>query len=283
MTRFTSLSVESRQGFARVTLNRPERRNAFDGGMVGDLTEAFRELGLAPETRGIVLTGAGPVFCAGADLRWMSQEAPIPEAQAQADAERLIRMYRTIDECPCPVIARVQGSAFGGGVGLLAVCDIVVAVPEATLALSEVRLGLVPAVIAPFLLRTAGESFMRRYCLTGEAFSVEVARRYNLIHDIVEAGRLDDRTAELAGMVMHLAPRAARDAKAFLRRLLTLPEAERWAVCARANAEARLSDEASEGLRAFLDKRPAAWTTSQVPEQRHDAAQPTPDAAGRRA
>ncbi len=125
MTQFTSILVEPSNGMARITLNRPERRNAFDDRMAGELCEAFEDLGKDPSMRVIVLAGAGLVFCAGADLRWMSPEKPISERQAREDAERLIRMYRAIDECPCPVIGRIHGAAFGGGVGLIAVCDIV--------------------------------------------------------------------------------------------------------------------------------------------------------------
>ncbi len=264
MSRFHTLLVESSRAIARITLNRPERRNAFDALMADELREAFEELGGDSSVRGAVLAGAGPAFCAGADLRWMSPDSPVSETQAREDADRLIRMYRAIDECPCPVIGRVHGSAFGGGVGLAAVCDIVVAADDTVFALSEVKLGLVPAVIAPFLLRKAGESFVRCYCLTGEPFSASVAKQFNLVHDVVEKDGLEKRIDELIEAVLQLAPSASQHTKALFRRILRLPEADRWTVCAQANAEARVSAEAREGLRAFVEKRAPAWAVERT-------------------
>ncbi len=279
MPRFSTLLVESSRGIAHVTLNRPERRNAFDALMADELHEAFEELGGDPSVRGVVLAGAGPAFCAGADLRWMSPDSSVSEARAREDAERLIRMYRAIDECPCPVIGRIHGSAFGGGVGLLAVCDIVVAADDTVFALSEIKLGLVPAVIAPFLLRKAGESFVRRYCLTGEVFSAAAAKQFNLVHDVVAKDGLAKRIGELIEAVLQLAPSASQHTKALFRRILRLPDADRWTVCAQANAETRLSAEAREGLRAFLEKRAPAWAV-----ERTEHGEPiAPDNASRRA
>jgi methylglutaconyl-CoA hydratase len=189
----------------------------------------------------------------------MGSDGAVSPQQAQDDAERLIRMYRAIDECPCPVVGRVQGPAFGGGVGLLAVCDIVVAADDVAFALSEARLGLVPAVIAPFVMRKTGESFMRRYVLTGEMFSASVARQCNLVHDVVERDGLEKRVDELIDAVLQLAPQALRYAKALLRRIDHSPDSERWSLCAEANAKARLSEEAREGLQAFLAKRAPIW------------------------
>src|SRR5262245_22203908 len=140
-----AILVESHNGLARVTLNRPHRRNAFDGGMVDELCEAFGELAQDPSIRAIVLASNGPTFCAGADLNWLGSNEPLSASDAQKDAERLMKTFRAIDECPCPVIGRIQGAAFGGGVGLIAVCDIAIVVEDASFSLSEVRLGLVPA------------------------------------------------------------------------------------------------------------------------------------------
>ncbi len=264
MKPFSSILVESRHGVARVTLNRPERRNAFDAGMARELCEAFETLGLDHSVRCILLTGAGSAFCAGADIGWMKPDRELSAQQARTDADQLIKMYRAIDECPCPVVARVHGPAFGGGVGLVAACDVAVANEAATFALSEARLGLVPAVIAPFLLRKTGESFVRRFTLTGEPFSAPVARHHNLVHDLVPRDRLDSRVAELADAVTSLAPLAARRTKALLRRLSSRFDAEPWSECVEANAQARLSAEAQEGLLAFLEKRPPAWTAGGV-------------------
>ena len=255
-----SVLVESHNGLARVTLNRPQRRNALDASMIDTLYEAFDKLAQDPSVRAIVLGGAGSAFCAGADLNWMGSEGAVSGSGAQKDAERLMKMFRAIDECPCPVIGRIHGAAFGGGVGLIAVCDIAVVVEDATFTMSEVRLGLIPAVIAPFLLRKAGESFVRRYCLTGEPFSASAAQQFHLVHDVIEQDRLDARVDELVQMILRLAPQATRDTKALFRRLLTLSEDEQRTACMDANALARVSAEAQEGLRAFLEKRFPVWT-----------------------
>jgi methylglutaconyl-CoA hydratase len=271
-----TILVESNDGLARVTLNRPDRRNAFDARMVGELCWAFDELGRDPSVRAIVLAGAGSAFCAGADINWMGSEGALSASEAQKDAEQLMKMFRAIDECPCPVIGRIHGAAFGGGVGVIAVCDIAVAVDGATFALSEGRLGMVPAVIAPFLLRKVGESFLRRFCLTGEPFSASTAKQCHLVHDVVERDKLDSRVDELVDMVLRLAPQAARDTKALLRRLLTLADDEQGRACVDANTHARLSDEAREGLRAFLEKRTPVWSvksgTQEKDAPRRDAA-----------
>jgi len=254
-----SLIVEISDHVARVTLDRPERRNAYDGRLIAELHESFETIAQDNSMRVVVLSGTGAAFCAGADLRWMAPDSPVSDARAREDAEQLSAMYRAIDECPCPVIGRVNGPAFGGGVGLVAVCDIVVAAEDATFALSETRVGLVPAVIAPFLLRKAGESFLRRYCLTGEVFSASVAKRFNLVHEIVKPDQLDTRVFELIEGVRHVAPQAARDTKVLLRKLLSLPESNRWLMSVEANAQARLSAEAREGIRAFVGKQRPAW------------------------
>jgi methylglutaconyl-CoA hydratase len=275
MKEAVAILVESKDGLARVTLNRPHRRNAFDAPMVGELCQAFDKLGQDPSVRAIVLTSTGSVFCAGADVNWMGSDGPVSVSQAQKDAEELMKMFRAIDECPCPVIGRIHGAAFGGGVGLIAVCDIAVAVEDVTFAFSEVRLGLVPAVIAPFLLRKSGESFLRRFCLSGEPFSASVAKQVNLVHDVVERDKLDRRVDELAGMVLRLAPQAARDTKVLLRRLLTLSGDERWRACIEANSHARLSAEAQEGLRAFLERRSPIWAaTPGVPGKKPQEGEP---------
>lgn len=259
MKTLPSVIVESNQVVAHVTLNRPDRRNAYDGRLITELRTAFEQIEKDASIRVVVLTGTGATFCAGADLRWMGPVSPVSNAQARADAEQLSAMYRAIDECLCPVIGRVNGPAFGGGVGLIAVCDIVVAVDHATFALSETKWGLVPAVISPFLLRKVGESFLRRYCLTGEVFSASVARQFNLVHEVVGKDALDRRVAELIEAVLHVAPQAAKETKLLLRSLLSLSEPDRRPVTVEANAQARLSAEASEGIRAFVEKRLPAW------------------------
>jgi methylglutaconyl-CoA hydratase len=257
--RFKHLLVDAREGIGQVTLNRPDCRNAFNEQLAAEIAEAFETLGQDPSVRGIVLTGNGPTFCAGADLRWLAPETPVSESQALQDAQRLVRMFRAVDECLCPVIARIHGPAFGGGVGLIAACDIAVAVHAATFALSEARLGLVLAVISPFLLRKTGESFSRRYCLTGESFSAAIAQQFHLVHDVVAADQLDARIKELMHAVLSLGPRATRETKLLLNRLVTMIHGDHWSACTQANVDARLSGEAKEGLRAFLEKRPPMW------------------------
>ena len=263
MKEWGTIQVEVEKGLARVTLNRPDRRNAIDDRMAGELCESFGELEQDPTVRVIVLTGSGSVFCAGADIAWMRSDSAFSAAAAQKDAERLIAMFRSIDECQFPVIGRVQGPAFGGGVGLIAVCDVAVAVDDSTFALSEVRLGLIPAVIAPFLLRKAGESFVRRYGVTGQGFPVSVAHRFNLVHEVVSRAALNARVAELVDAVMRSAPHATRQTKALFRNIRSLPDTALWAACAHLNAQARLSPEAEEGRRAFFSKRAPFWAEGQ--------------------
>lgn len=262
MNHSTSILVELSEGGARVTLNRPERRNAFDARMVSEICKAFETLGQDHSVRAIVLTGSGPTFCAGADLAWMGTDRIVSAPEGQRDAELLLAMFRTIDECPCPVIGCVQGAAYGGGIGLIAACDITVAAATATFAFSEVRLGLIPAVIAPFVLGKTGVSFVRRFCLTGESFPAETAQAAGLIHDVVESAALDAHVASLVEQMTHLAPQAVRDAKALFHRLRHLSQEERWKVCIEGNVQARLSSEALEGLRAFRERRTPSWVTS---------------------
>lgn len=251
-------SSETRDGFVQVTLNRPERRNAFDRLMIDELYQAFVEIGKTRSVRGVILTGAGPVFCAGADLQWMGADS-VTMVEARRDAESLLELLQAIDACPCPVIGKVQGSAFGGGIGLIAACDIVVARADAMLAFGEVRVGLVPAVIAPFVLRKTGSSFLRRYGLTGEPFSASIAKEAGLVHEVVEPSALDDCVDHVAELVNCSAPGAVRETKALLRTLGTLSEDEQWKLAVETNVQARLSPEAREGARAFREKRKPVW------------------------
>ena len=260
MTAPRQILLESRNGVATVTLNRPTVRNAFDGALVSELSSSFTSLGHDASVRAIVLAGAGPVFCAGVDLGWMAKSEPGSESQQLQDAGQIQRMLRAIDECPCPVIARVHGAAYGGGVGLLAACDIVVAAEDAVFALREVRVGLIPAIIAPFLLRKLGTSQLRRFCLTGEPFSAQVARSIGLVHEVVSAKDLDSAVRDFTELLLQAGPQAVRAAKDLFRQISTVSEEERWRLCRDANARIRDSEEAREGLRAFLEKRPPGWT-----------------------
>ena len=258
-TEAMSILVESEKGLARITLNRPDRRNAFDAPMVEEIRQAFDKLGHDRSVRVIVLAAAGEMFCAGADLAWMGPDRTVSALEAREDAERLLTMFQAIDECPCPVIGRIQGSAYGGGVGLIAVTDIAVAAADSTFAFSEVRLGFVAGVISPFVLRKTGESFVRRFCLTGEPFSAPKAREAGLIHEAVEPAALDAQIGALTEHIARAAPQAVRDTKALLRRLSRVSAEEAWEVCVGANIRARLSVEAQEGFRAFRERRAPAW------------------------
>lgn len=262
MKHFTSILVELSKGYARVTLNRPDRRNAFDARMVEELCEVFNLLGQDSSIHVITMAANGSAFCAGVDLNWLGSSGTVSVPQARQDAEQLATMFRTIDDCPCPVIGCIQGAAYGGGIGLIAACDIAVAATNATFAFSEVRLGLVPAVIAPVVLAKTGDSFVRRYCLTGESFSASIAQDNDLIHDVVEPAALNARVASLAGQIAHLAPQAVRDTKTLLHRLHHLSHGECWKACVEGNIRARLSSEAKEGLRAFREHRTPNWVMS---------------------
>jgi methylglutaconyl-CoA hydratase len=234
----------------RVTLARPERRNAFDAALIAELAGAFVDVGRA---RAVVLAGEGPSFSAGADVDWMRSSVDLSYDENVADALALRRMLEAIDGCPAPVVARVQGHALGGGAGLVACADLVVAAPDAVFAFSEVKLGIVPAVISPFALAKIGPSAARRYFLTGERFDAETALRIGLVHEVAADldAAVDRLLAELAGA----GPRAVRAAKR-----LVLDAPLDGTETARRIAERRTSEEGQEGLRAFLQRRKPSWS-----------------------
>jgi methylglutaconyl-CoA hydratase len=243
-----ALRIERDRDVLRVTLARPDSRNSFDAALIAELSEAFVDVGTA---RAVVLSGEGASFCAGADVEWMRASADLDRETNVADANALRRMLEAIDGCPAPVVAVVHGHALGGGVGLVAVSDIVLADPGTVFAFSEVKLGIVPAVISPFALRKIGESTARRYFVTGERFDAETALRIGLVHEVTS-----DLDAALARVLVELrtaGPRAARHAK---RLVLERPDGPETA---RLIAERRTSDEGQEGLRAFLERRRPAW------------------------
>jgi methylglutaconyl-CoA hydratase len=241
------LRVEREGQVFRVTLARPERRNAFDADLIAALTEAFGDVG---DARVVVLAGDGPSFCAGADVEWQRASIDLTYEENVDDAMRLYRMLETIDSCPAPVVCRVHGYALGGGSGLVACADVAIAAPDATFGFSEVRLGIIPAVISPFVFGRIG-SVARRYFLTGERFGSETALRIGLVDEVAE-----DPGAAVAAAVENLlagGPEAIREAKVLVR--------ERPAGLATAEIAAarRTSEEGQEGLRAFLEKRKPSW------------------------
>ena len=244
----TALRIDRDRDVLRVTLARPETRNAFDAALIAELSEAFVGVGKA---RAVVLAGDGPSFCAGADVEWMRSSVDLDYDANVADATALRRMLEAIDGCPAPVIARVQGHALGGGAGLVACADIAVAERRAQFAFSEVKLGIVPAVISPFALAKIGASAARRYFVTGERFDAETALRIGLVHEV--ADDLDAAVERILGELRSAGPKAARHAK---RLVADRPDG---AETARRIAERRTSDEGQEGLRAFLERRPPSW------------------------
>jgi methylglutaconyl-CoA hydratase len=232
----------------RITLARPERRNAFDAALIAELTAAFAPEAVA-DARAVVLAGEGPSFCAGADVEWQRSSIDLSYEENVEDATRLLRMLEAIDACPAPVVCRVHGFALGGGSGLVACCDVVVAAPDATFGFTEAKLGIVPAVISPFVVAKIGAS-ARRLFTTGERFGAETALRIGLVDEVSDA---PDAVAErLVGELLSSGAAAARVAK---RLVLDPPAREDLPALA---ASMRASDEGQEGLRAFLEKRPAA-------------------------
>jgi len=244
----SSLRVEREGPLLRIALARPERRNAFDAALISELTGAFNDVG---DACAVLLSGEGPSFSAGADVEWMRSSVDLSFDENVADALRLRAMLDAIDGCPAPVVARIQGHALGGGCGLAACCDIVIAEPAAQFAFSEVKLGIVPAVISPFALAKIGPGAARRWFVTGERFMAETALRIGLIHEV--AADLDAAVDAVLGELLTAGPEAARAAKQLARAPQTTDET------ARRIAELRTSAEGQEGLRAFLEKRPAAW------------------------
>ena len=249
-----------RPGVVHVVLDRPDLRNAFDDVLISRLTETFETLAADGAVRVIVLAGEGKAFCAGADLSWMKRMVSYGPEENRRDAAALAEMFRRIDTCPRPVVARVQGAALGGGAGLVAVCDVAIAAEDALLGTTEVRLGIVPAVISPFVVRKIGESHARRWFLTGERFSAAEALRAGLVHAVVPEAALDAEVDRVVDALLLGGPEALAVSKDLARRMgrQTLDEALEEAtgvISAR-----RASAEGQEGMRAFLERRSPSWT-----------------------
>lgn len=246
----------------RVTLARPEVHNAFNAELVGELRRVFRRLDdESPEQlRAVVLGGDGPSFCAGADVSWMRASLGLTREQNEQDAMVMAEMFDAIDRCPAPVIARVQGAALGGGMGLCAVSDLVIAEVGARFGFTETRLGILPAVISPFVIAKIGETHARALFPSGKRFDALRALRIGLVHEVVEGTDALDAAVEAAlGDILLAGPHAARAAKAIVREVRGLPhESTRWHTARRIAAQ-RASVEGQEGLRAFLEKRSPAW------------------------
>jgi methylglutaconyl-CoA hydratase len=257
---FQTLEVTIAGGVATVRLNRPEVRNAFNEIMIGELTGAFRALGADAGIRAIVLAADGPAFCAGADLGWMKKMAGFTRAENLADAAQLAGMLRTIYECPKPVVAKVQGDCYAGGMGLVAVCDIAVAIEASHFCLSEVKLGLIPATISPYVVKAMGENAARRYFLTAERFSAQEALRVGFVHQVVAADALDAAVGEIVKALVANGPQAVKEAKRLVRDVAGQPLTDALITdTAERIADIRSSDEGKKGVRAFLEKRKPGW------------------------
>jgi len=254
---YETIRVDADGAVLTIRLNRPDVRNAFNEAVIAELTGVFA----APPagTRVIVLSGEGAAFCAGADINWMKKSAASTEAENAKDASAMRAMFRAIDECPCPVIGRVHGVALGGGMGLVAACDIVVAAEDTKFGFTEVRLGIVPAVISPFALRKIGAGPARRYFLTGELFDAAKALRMGLVHEVVPAGELDAMVGSITKSLLQCGPHAVATAKKLIREVMALGLDNAGDYTVSTIARVRVSAEGQDGLGAFLEKRKPGW------------------------
>ena len=255
------IRVERRDsGVVRLTLNRPEVRNAFDDRMIRELTARFEEVGRDGAARVVVLTGAGEAFSAGGDMNWMRRSAGWSEEENFEDARGLARTLLALDRLPKPTVALVNGAAFGGGVGLVACCDVAIAADKAVFSLSEIKLGLIPSTIGPYVLAAMGPRYMRRYALSGERISAAEAARIGLVHEVVPAVYLENAGEKVVGRLLEGGPEAQGEMKRFIEELRALPPGpELVDLTARSIARRRASPEGHEGLSAFLEKRRPAW------------------------
>jgi methylglutaconyl-CoA hydratase len=248
------------RGVGTITLNYPEKLNAFDDAVISDLTEALTGLAARPELRVLILASAGKTFCAGGDVSWMKRMARYTYEENLKDAEILATMLKTLNFFPRPTIARVQGAAFGGAVGLVACCDIAVAAVEASFALSEVKIGIIPAAISPYVIGAIGQRAARRYFTTGEQFSAETAAALGLVSEVVEEERLDEKISDFVEILSANSPAAVAAAKKLVFNVASREiNGELIQYTSEEIATIRVSEEGQEGLNAFLEKRIPAW------------------------
>ena len=248
---------------AEVWLNRPDVRNAFNDAVIAELTEAFQQLSKDNELRAIVLGAHGKAFCAGADLNWMRAMSGYSWDENFADAQKLANMLWTLDQCPVPIVGRVQGDCYAGGMGLASVCDVLVASDNVTFCLSEARLGVLPGTISPYVVRAMGAQAAKRYMVTAERFSATQAHAMGMVHEVTSLEALDAKVADIVSTLCGNGPQALRACKRLVQDVTdqAIDEALR-AETARRIADIRASDEGKEGLQSFLQKRPAQWTTT---------------------
>jgi len=244
---------------AQVRLDRPDVRNALDADLIEQLQSTFERLAGDPAVRVIVFSGEGKVFCGGADVAMMRESLELTREQNVAGGRALSEMFRAIDRCPKPVIAKIHGAALGGGAGLVAVCDIAIAAADAVFGFTEVKLGITPAVISPFVLSKIGASHARALFLTGERFDAKRAQAIGLVHEVVVADTLDVAIERVVNEVLSAGPSAIAAAKKLIARVRETPYEESLELTAEATAAQRVSPEGQEGLRAFLERRPPGW------------------------
>ena len=252
-----TIQIETAGEVTTLRLHRPEARNAFNEVMIAELTQAFASL--PTSTRAVILAGDGPAFCAGADAQWMKRSKSFTREENERDSASLAALLKAVDECPCPVVARVHGAVLGGGIGLVAACDIAVADEGAQFGFPEVRLGIVPAVISSFVLPRIGVRAARRYFLTGERFAASQALFLGLIHEVAPASALESKVGAIVHEILKGGPRALGEAKRLIREIGNLPRDRAIEASIRAISEIRVSPEAQEGLSAFLEKRTPNW------------------------
>ena len=255
-----AIRISTQGGIATVVLSRPDVRNAFNDEVIAELSQAFIQLGDDPQVRAIVLMAEGPAFCAGADLNWMRRMADYSREENEQDAEKLAFMLRTIYECPKPTIARVQGDVYAGGMGLVACCDMAVSVDTANYCLSEVKLGLIPATIGPYVIRAMGPRASHRYFLTAERFSAQQAQRIGFVHEVVPADQLDATVSTWVQALLAASPNAIKECKKLVQYVADR-DITRLLIdhTVKAIADIRASDEGKEGVQSFLNKRKPAW------------------------
>ena len=255
-----TLSINVTGYIATVTLNRPEVRNAFNDEVIFELTQAFTDLGARDDVRCIVLAAQGPAFCAGADLNWMRKMADYSLHENLADAAKLAEMLRVIYACPKPTVARVQGDVVAGGMGLVAACDMAISVDTANYCLSEVKLGLIPATISPYVIRAMGARAMHRYGLTAERFSALEAHRIGFVHEVTTVDALDAKVQEITQALANASPQAVKACKKLVQDVAGVEISQPLiALTVAAIADSRSSPEGKEGVQSFLQKRKPAW------------------------
>jgi len=255
-----NLKIDLSAAHATITLSRPEVRNAFNDDVIAELTQAFTQLGQDSQVRAIVLAAEGPAFCAGADLNWMRRMADYTHAENLADAAQLAEMLRVIYTCPKPTVARIQGDVYAGGMGLVAACDMAVSVDTANYCLSEVKLGLYPATISPYVIRAMGPRAAHRYFLTAERFDAAEALRIGFVHAVVSADQLDAQVNTLLQALISASPNAVKQCKSLLHDVAGQDiNATLIAHTVRGIANIRASTEGKEGVQSFLQKRKPAW------------------------